>query len=89
MKSPLIHPISPVSQGGRMEEYTQLNYLPKNDKALNLWRCWILKNLLFQVHILTQIKDKTSLFQRKHTQRARLSLQGLLNSQTLFCLVDL
>lgn len=84
MESPLIRPVSPISQGGRMEECMQLNHWPKNDKALNLWRCWILKNLLFHVHISTQIKDKISLFRWKHTERALLFLQGLLNSQTLF-----
>lgn len=49
MESPLIHPVSPISQGGRMEERMQLNYWPKNYKPLNLWMCWILKNLLFHI----------------------------------------
>lgn len=89
MESPLIHPVSTISQGGKMKECMQLNYWPKNDKALNLWRCWILKSCYFKFTLLTQIKDKTSLFRWKHTERALLFLQGLLNSQTFLCLVDL
>lgn len=76
MKSPLFYLISPVSQVGR-RMYAIKQTIGLNDKALNLWQRWILKTFLFQVHVLTLIKDKTSLFRQRHTERGLL-LQGLL-----------